>query len=200
MKMSTASFRLLALIFCMFPIFASTSAQADERAATEKGLSIFKQVPLQESNWKLIVNETLGFSFRIPASSEIDSHRQDVGFEYLGIAGHHLIKSDAYFLEIFLVPQARATTQRGWEPCPGRLLKPSFTTRRQIGIYSGELEDESGDTPGWWWRGLCTDTRLLHIWMQGAEKHDTTPILKEIYGSFRFTKNPKQESKRLRRE
>lgn len=134
------------------------------------------------SGWKWIANQSFGFAIRVPTSSRITEQRVESGHEYVRTEGH--IKSGKYLLEMFLVDQSQ---KKSWtDPCPGRILNFDLKSKNGLKIFTGDLEDESADSPGWWWRALCVESDLFSIWMQAAERNSDTPIVKKIFGSFRF--------------
>jgi hypothetical protein len=152
---------------------------------SSEGLSVIREAE-NKSGWKLIKNETFGFSLQVPASSHVEGHRISGNAEYIRIQNYQPsdssgLKADMYWLEIFIFDhQAR---RKIWEPCSALLLNVTTESRNGLKIYRGDPRDKSPDTGGYV-RSLCAEAGAFDIYVQAVESSKETPTINKIYDGF----------------
>lgn len=175
---------LLPLLFTVGILFQPLHAVGSEGNLSKQ--SILKERVLENSGWKLIVNETFGFFLQVPISSRIDSRRVSGDSEYIRIQNYQPsdntdLKPNTYWLEIFVFDHK--AKQKIWGPCAGLILQPTIESQGTVKVYRGVPRDVSPDAGGHV-RGMCAETADFDIYFQASENNKDTPILDNIYRSF----------------
>jgi hypothetical protein len=187
-----ASFRflfsvLLLIAVLLHPLHVHSADIAHDKSSD--GRSELRETETNKTGWKLIKNETYGFSLRVPAAAHVkgqyvSNDSESIRIQNYQSSGSPDLRADAFWLEVFIFDHK--AKRKIWEPCEALIPNSTTETKNGVKVLTGNPKNVSPDAGGYV-QSLCAEVGPFDVYLQAAENKKDTPILKTIYGSFRIT-------------
>ncbi len=192
-KINLFRFLQFSSILLLLVVSSSSCGQPkDGNKSTSDHLAERFEITDIDRNWKLFRHNVYKFSFTVPSTSRINSHRFSQDSERIRIQNfkavndNYSLNANNYFLEIYLF--RHSTKQKIWLTCPKMFLHYKIDIRNDVKIYQGTPNNISPDAGGYV-EGLCAETDKFDIYMRITEANKNLRIQKSIFKSFNLEIN-----------